>query len=174
MQIFAIDHAASLIRTNRVFRERGFSRPPNLIRVPLDFEQGRVDEQLAACDFDGDTATFCSALGLMLYLEDEVVDDILRFVVWLSAQLDRRYTFLHCRARFSVCAYWLLADIQYIILRWKLTRRQDVKRRRKMRFANITIVAATLLCFGIAVPARASSAASTEARPFSAAGPPPS
>jgi hypothetical protein len=73
MQIFAIDHPASLIESNRIFRERRFARPPNLIRVPLDLEQGRIEEQLAACDFDRDTATFCSALGLMLYLEDEVV-----------------------------------------------------------------------------------------------------
>src|SRR5215475_7705643 len=83
MQIFAVDHPASLIQTNRVFRERGFDRPPNLVRVPLDVEQGGIDEQLAACDFDPDKASFCSALGLIFYLEDEIVDDILRFVVSL-------------------------------------------------------------------------------------------
>ena len=83
MQIFAVDHPSSLIQTNRVFRQRGFARPPNLVRVPLNLEQGRIDEQLAACDFDRDTASFCSALGLLLYLEDEIVDDILRFVASL-------------------------------------------------------------------------------------------
>jgi O-methyltransferase involved in polyketide biosynthesis len=38
---------------------------------------------MGACDFDRDTVSFCSALGLMLYLEDEIVDTILRFVVSL-------------------------------------------------------------------------------------------
>jgi hypothetical protein len=33
MQIFAVDHPASFIQTNRVFRERGFAKPPNLVRV---------------------------------------------------------------------------------------------------------------------------------------------
>jgi len=83
MQIFAVDHPASLIATNRLFRERGFVRPSNLVRVPLDLEQKRIGEQLAACDFDPDTASFCSALGLMLYLNDEIVDEILRFVLSL-------------------------------------------------------------------------------------------
>jgi methyltransferase (TIGR00027 family) len=83
MQVFAVDHPASLIATNRLFRERGFVRPSNLIRVPLDLEQKRIREQLAACDFDPDMACFCSALGLMLYLDDEIVDAILRFVLSL-------------------------------------------------------------------------------------------
>jgi methyltransferase (TIGR00027 family) len=86
MQIFVVDHPASLIATNRLFRERGFVRPSNLIRVPLDLEQKRIGQQLAACDFDPDEACFCSALGLMLYLDDEIVDDILRFVLSLPQQ----------------------------------------------------------------------------------------
>jgi methyltransferase (TIGR00027 family) len=94
MQIFAVDHPASLIQTNRIFRERRFARPPNLIRVPLDLEQGRIEEQLAACDFDRDTATFCSALGLMLYLEDEVVDEILRFVLSLPPSSEIVFSFV--------------------------------------------------------------------------------
>jgi methyltransferase (TIGR00027 family) len=52
MQIFAVDHPASFIQTNRVFREHGFTKPPNLIRVPLDLEQKRINEYLAACGFD--------------------------------------------------------------------------------------------------------------------------
>lgn len=94
MQIFAVDHPASLIQTNRVFRQRRFARPPNLIRVPLDLEQKRIEEQLAACDFDCNTATFCSALGLMLYLDDEIVDDILRFVVSLPPRSEIVFSFV--------------------------------------------------------------------------------
>lgn len=94
MQIFAVDHPASLIQTNRVFRQRRFARPPNLVRVPLDLEQRRIEEQLTACDFDRNTASFCSALGLMLYLEDEIVDDILRFVVSLPPPSEVVFSFV--------------------------------------------------------------------------------
>jgi methyltransferase (TIGR00027 family) len=94
MQIFAVDHPASLIQTNRIFRDRRFARPPNLIRVPLDLEQRRIEEQLAACDFDREEITFCSALGLMLYLEDEIVDDILRFVLSLPPASEIVFSFV--------------------------------------------------------------------------------
>jgi methyltransferase (TIGR00027 family) len=94
MNIFAVDHPASLIQTNRIFRERRFARPPNLIRVPLDLEEGRIDEQLQACDFDLNRASFCSALGLMLYLDDKVVDDIFRFVVRLPPSSEIVFSFI--------------------------------------------------------------------------------
>ena len=94
MQIFAVDHPASSIQTNQVFRQRRFARPPNLVRVPLDLEQRRIEEQLTACDFDRNTASFCSSLGLMLYLEDEIVDDILRFVVSLPPPSEVVFSFV--------------------------------------------------------------------------------
>jgi methyltransferase (TIGR00027 family) len=94
MQIFAVDHPASLIQTNRVFRERGFVRPSNLIRVPSDLEQRRIDEQLAACDFVSDVACFCSALGLMPYLEEEITNDILRFVASLPPSSEIVFSFI--------------------------------------------------------------------------------
>ncbi len=93
LQIFAVDHPASLVQTNRIFRERGFARPSNLVRVPLDFEQKRIGEQLAACDFDRDAASFCSALGVLLYLEDEIVDEILRFIMSLRPSSEIVFSF---------------------------------------------------------------------------------
>jgi methyltransferase (TIGR00027 family) len=94
MQIFAVDHPASFIQTNRVFRERGFAKPPNLIRVPLDLEQKRLGEYLVACDFDPAAASFCSALGVLHYLEDEMADDILRFVASLPPSSEIVFTFV--------------------------------------------------------------------------------
>jgi methyltransferase (TIGR00027 family) len=93
LQIFAADHPASLVQTNRIFRERGFIRPPNLVRVPLDFEQRHIGEQLAACDFDRNAASFCSALGVLLYLEDEIVDDVLRFITSLQPSSEIVFSF---------------------------------------------------------------------------------
>jgi len=94
MQIFAVDHPASLIQTNQVFRERGFERPSNLVRVPMDLKQKRISEYLAACDFDLRAASFCSALGLMHYLEDEIADVILRFVASLAPTSEIVFTFI--------------------------------------------------------------------------------
>jgi methyltransferase (TIGR00027 family) len=94
MQIFAVDHPASFIQTNRIFRERGFAKPPNLVRVPVDLEQKRLGEYLAACDFDRGAASFCSALGLTQYLESEMVDDILRFVASLPPSSEIVFTFV--------------------------------------------------------------------------------
>jgi O-methyltransferase involved in polyketide biosynthesis len=83
----------SLVQTNRIFRERGFARPPKLVRVPLDFELRHIDEQLAACDFDRDVASFCSALGGLLYLENDIVDDVLRFVRSLQPSSEIVFSF---------------------------------------------------------------------------------
>ena len=94
MQIFAVDHPASFIQTNRVFRERGFAKPPNLIRVPLDLEHKRLGEYLEACGFTSEAVSFCSALGLMQYLEDEMVDDILCFVASLAPSSEIVFTFV--------------------------------------------------------------------------------
>jgi O-methyltransferase involved in polyketide biosynthesis len=77
-----------------VFREHGFAKPANLIRVPLDLEQRRLGEYLLACGFDLEAASFCSALGLMQYLDDEMVDDILRFVASHAPSSEIVFTFV--------------------------------------------------------------------------------
>jgi methyltransferase (TIGR00027 family) len=124
MQIFAVDHPASLIQTNRRFRERQFARPPNLIRVPLDVEQRCIDEQLAACDFDRNKASFCSALGLVFYLEDEIVDDILRFVVSLPPPSEIVFSFIPTDADLDGLdlefTRWLAAKVASIGEPWKI------------------------------------------------------
>jgi len=94
MQIFAVDHPASLIQTNQVFEERGFAKPPNLIRVPLDLAQKRLGDQLITCGFDVGEVSFCSALGLLQYLEDEVINEILRFVASLAPSSEIVFTFI--------------------------------------------------------------------------------
>ena len=68
--IFAADHPASLIWTHRRLRDRGLERPPNLIHVPVDLEDCRIGESLAACGFDHEIPSFCSVLGVTQYLTD--------------------------------------------------------------------------------------------------------
>jgi O-methyltransferase involved in polyketide biosynthesis len=50
--------------------------------------------ELAACGFDPESASFCSALGLMHYLEGEMADDILRFVASLAPSSEIVFTFV--------------------------------------------------------------------------------
>jgi methyltransferase (TIGR00027 family) len=134
MQIFAVDHPASLIQTNRLFRERQLARPPNLIRVPLDLEQRCIDEQLTACDFDRDRASFCSALGLIYYLEDEIIDDILRLVASLPPPSEIVFSFILTDADLNGLdlefARWLATKVASIGEPWKIrVRPQDMVER---------------------------------------------
>jgi len=84
MQIFLADHVASLAWTQVKFWERGLPKPTNLTFVPLDLEQERIGETLAAYGFDLGVATFCSVLGVTQYLERPSIEALLRFVASLK------------------------------------------------------------------------------------------
>jgi methyltransferase (TIGR00027 family) len=94
MVIFAADHPASLIWTHRRLRDRGLARPPNLTHVPVDLEDCRLGDSLAACGFDHDTASFCSVLGVVQYLSDSAIDALLRFVASLKTGSEIAFSFV--------------------------------------------------------------------------------
>jgi len=79
MQVFAADHPASLAWTQERLRERGLGKPVNLTYVPVDLEERRLSEQLAACGFEATTASFCSVLGVTQYLDRDAIDALLGF-----------------------------------------------------------------------------------------------
>jgi methyltransferase (TIGR00027 family) len=84
MQIFAADHPASLAWTQARLRERDMPKPSNLTYVPIDLEERRLGDQLVACGFEREAASFCSVLGVMQYLDTEAVDALLGFAATLS------------------------------------------------------------------------------------------
>jgi len=84
MHIFAADHPSSLVWVQRRLRERGVSRPANLIHVPLDLEQQQLAEQLAACGFDLEQPGFCSVVGVTQYLSSEAIDALFGFAAALK------------------------------------------------------------------------------------------
>ena len=94
MVIFAADHSASLIWTHRRLRDRGLARPANLIHVPVDLEDCRLGDALAACGFDHDTASFCSVLGVVQYLSDNAIDALLRFAASLKTGSEIVFSFV--------------------------------------------------------------------------------
>jgi methyltransferase (TIGR00027 family) len=94
MQIFAVDHPASLIWTQQRCRERGMAKPPNLIHVPVDLESQSLGEHLDACGFDREAISFCSVLGVIHYLNFESTVSMLRFAATLRAGSELVVSFL--------------------------------------------------------------------------------
>jgi len=94
MQIFAVDHPASLSWTQRRFRERGMVKPPNLSHVPVDLESRTLDEHLDACGFDREAISFCSVLGVLHYLDSESAVSLLRFAATLRPGSELVVSFL--------------------------------------------------------------------------------
>lgn len=94
MMIFAADHPASLVWTHRRLRDRGLARPPNLTHVPVDLEDCRLGDGLAACGFDHDTASFFSVLGVIQYLSNNAIDALLRFAASLKTGSEIVFSFV--------------------------------------------------------------------------------
>ena len=94
MAIFAADHPASLIWTHRRLRDHGLAKPPNLTHVPVDLEDCRLGDALAACGFDDDTASFCSVLGVTQYLSDDAINALLSFVASLKSGSEIVFSFV--------------------------------------------------------------------------------
>lgn len=93
MQVFAADHPASLAWTQERLRERGLKKPANLTYVPVDLEERRLLEQLAACGFEAKTASFCSALGVTQYLGRDAIDALLGFASALPSGSEIVFSF---------------------------------------------------------------------------------
>jgi methyltransferase (TIGR00027 family) len=94
MQIFAVDHRASLAWTHHRLRECGLGRPSNLVHVPIDLRKESVSEQLAACGFNLDAPGFCSLLGVTQYIHRPSIDTLFRFVGSLKATSEIVFSFV--------------------------------------------------------------------------------
>src|SRR2546423_3071412 len=92
--IFAADHPASLIWTQRRLREGGLARPPNLTHVPVDLEDCHIADSLAACGFNHEMPSFCSVLGVTQYLSDDAINALLSFVASLNAGSEIVFSFV--------------------------------------------------------------------------------
>src|SRR6185295_7352687 len=95
LQLFEVDHPAS----QRAKRERlaaaGVALPPNLTFVPIDFEHVTIEQGLAASPFDRTRPAFFSWLGVTMYLTEDAIDAVLRFVASLPRGSELVLTFAH-------------------------------------------------------------------------------
>jgi methyltransferase (TIGR00027 family) len=85
LRIYEVDHPS----TQRLKRARleaaGIALPPNLVLVPIDFETHSLAEVLSASGFDWTARTFCSWLGVTMYLTDAAIDETLTTLRGLSS-----------------------------------------------------------------------------------------
>jgi methyltransferase (TIGR00027 family) len=83
MNIFVVDHVSTLAWTQVRFWEAQLPKPANVTFLPVDLEDGGIEDRLTAYGFDPDAPSFFSALGVTQYLERPSVDALLRFAATL-------------------------------------------------------------------------------------------
>lgn len=93
VRLYEVDHPASQAAKRRLLERAGLSRPPNLIFVPIDFEQQTLRDGLAAAGLDPARPAFFSCLGVLVYLEREAVRGVFRFIAGLAPGSECVFTF---------------------------------------------------------------------------------
>ncbi len=93
LRIFEVDQPASQQDKRARLQAANISLPANVELVPIDFETTSISEGLAANGFDPTRPTFVSWLGVMMYLTQEAIDAIFKFVVALPQCSEIVFTF---------------------------------------------------------------------------------
>ncbi len=83
LRIFEVDQPQSQREKRERLTRAGIWTPSNVKFVPIDFEQTSLAKGLRASAFDPAQPTFISWLGVMVYLSQDAIDEVLRFVVSL-------------------------------------------------------------------------------------------
>ncbi len=80
LRIFEVDHPAS--RRSKLDRlaTRGIPVPPNVAHVASDLETDSLGRDLERAGFDAGQAAFFSCLGVLVYLDRDAADRMLRYV----------------------------------------------------------------------------------------------
>jgi methyltransferase (TIGR00027 family) len=92
--VFEIDHPASQDLKRARLAAAGIPIPPNLRFVPIDFETTSLVEALRAAEFDFDSRTFCSWLGVTQYLTPDAISRMLEFAVSLPHSSEVVFSFI--------------------------------------------------------------------------------
>jgi methyltransferase (TIGR00027 family) len=80
LRLFEVDHPATQALKRSRLDAVGIAPPGNLAFVPIDFETSSLDDVLRQSGFDFAAPTFCSWLGVTMYLSDAAIDETLRIV----------------------------------------------------------------------------------------------
>jgi methyltransferase (TIGR00027 family) len=93
MQIFYVDHPATLAWTEARFRERGLATPANLSFVATDLEKQELAERLDQRGFERQAGAFFSVLGVTQYVSRDAVEALLRFAASQQVQSEIVFSF---------------------------------------------------------------------------------
>lgn len=93
MQIFAVDHPATLAWVRERLRQRHLSPPPNVTFLAIDLEQHSLGEKLVVTGFISEAACFFSVLGVMPYLSPDTAGALLGFPATLPRGSEIVFTF---------------------------------------------------------------------------------
>ncbi len=93
LRIFEVDQPATQREKQRRLQAAGIAIPANVAFVPVDFETTSLDDGLRASRFDPALPTFLSWLGVMMYLSQEAVDAVFRFVLSLPPGSEIAFSF---------------------------------------------------------------------------------
>ncbi len=84
LRVFEVDHPATQAWKRARLQELSVTTPPNLLFVPLNFEQQSLIESLRNSGYRTDAAGFFSWLGVVPYLTRDAIFDTLRAVASMA------------------------------------------------------------------------------------------
>lgn len=85
LEVFEVDHPSTQAAKLQRIAELGWKRPPRLHFVPQDFAAENLKTALGRSDYDPERRSFFSWLGVIMYLDRNVVFDMLRTFTDISA-----------------------------------------------------------------------------------------
>jgi methyltransferase (TIGR00027 family) len=80
IRIYEVDHPATQAWKRQCLGEAQLALPPELILVPVDFEQDDVRNKLSAAGFQQNSPAFFTWLGVVPYLTEDAVDRTLDYM----------------------------------------------------------------------------------------------
>jgi methyltransferase (TIGR00027 family) len=93
MQLFAVDHPASLAFARERILACKLPMPSNLVQVAVDLEERQLGNRLHESGFDFAVPSFVSMLGVVQYLTREAVDSLFELASTLPAGSETVFSF---------------------------------------------------------------------------------
>src|SRR5215470_624513 len=94
LSIYEIDRPATQLWKCDRLAAAGIAIPSNLTFVSIDFERALLADALRAANFDFDSKTFCSWLGVTQYLTPDAIRGTLEFVLSLPRSSEIVFSFV--------------------------------------------------------------------------------
>jgi len=98
LRVFEVDHPASQRAKQARLRGAGIAIPGNVCFVAIDFAHTALRDGLAPSGFAPDEPAFFSWLGVMMYLDQDAIDAVLRYVAARPAGSEIAFSFAHAGA----------------------------------------------------------------------------